>query len=266
VYYDLQENYWRNIMYTKTFPGILRPLLAGYVRMKERLLHGFIRNYLVAEKGYLKEMPFIRRKSVVLENRYKELEISETPRVRRKDVKTIIFSGTLSRSTGVFEAVNLARKLFAMDPSIRLTIVGYCPRPDEYRDLLAAVQDCSFISLHGGDGLVAHPEIIRHIRESDFGLIAYDITPATENRVPTKLFEYLANDLAVISKDHPLWLDFIREYREPVIFDPTWPDVRPVLEKMYAAQCAQVTPRPGLLWSDVEPRLLALFAADGQIY
>ena len=263
VYYDLQENYWRNIMFTKTFPGFLRPFLAGYVRMKERLVHRFIHTYLVAEKGYLKEMPFIRRKSVVLENRYKESGVAVTPHGPRGPEKTILFSGTLSRSTGVFSAVTLARKLFALDPRIRLTIVGFCPRRDEYRDLIAAISGCSFITLHGGDALIAHTEIVRHIRESDIGLIAYEITPATENRLPTKVFEYLANGLTVVTTPHPPWLDFIRQYQEPVIFDPTEPDAQQVLAQIQRSHRAQGYPRTGLLWSDVEPTLLALFRADG---
>lgn len=265
LFYDLQENYGRNIMFTKAFPAILRPLLAGYVRLKERLLHGFVRKYLVAERCYIEEMPFIRNKSIVLENRFCDLRnesiLSSNP---KKDGKTLLFSGTLSRSTGVFAAIGLAKKLWAFDREFRLTIAGFCPRETEYRELIKQIEGCPFITLHGGNVLLPHQEIVLHIRASDFGVISYDITPATESRIPTKLFEYLANGLSIITRPHPPWMTFIRQYQEPVVFDPANLDASALLEQMSQRPHVVMPDRRGLLWSEVEPELLRLFTTPAR--
>ncbi len=261
VYYDLQENYKRNIMYTEAFSRVLRPLLAFYVRLKERCLHGFISKYLVAEKSYLDEMPFIRSKSIVLENRFANPPGgTASSRLAKNSRKTLIFSGTLSRSTGIFGAIALTKELWALDSAIRLTISGFCPRAVEYRELLKEIEGCHYITLHGGNVLLPHAEIVRHIRESDFGVIAYKITPATENRIPTKLFEYLANGLSIITTAHPPWLSFTRQYEEPIIFDPALPDAISVLAKISTHSETQVVNRSGLLWAELEPDLLDLFS------
>lgn len=256
VYYDLQENYWRNIVYGEAFPKPVRSLLAGYVRLKERLLHPMIKRYLVAERAYLDEMPFIRSKSVLLENRYYGQVKPPEPGKRGR---RLIFSGTLSRSTGVFAAIDLARKLHEVDDAVRLAIVGHCSRQTEYQALLAQIKPYPFIFLIGGDKLVPHAEIIRHIRESDFGIIAYDLSPATENRIPTKLYEYLANGVILMTPPHAPWVGTIRQYQEPIIFDPKNPDIDLIMRCVQTSQIHIPASYSGLLWSESEPLLLEHF-------
>ncbi len=69
VIYDIQENYYRNIRYGNSFPIFLRPLIAVYVRFKERMSTLFTSHYFLAEKGYEHEMTFFGKKRTVLENK-----------------------------------------------------------------------------------------------------------------------------------------------------------------------------------------------------
>src|SRR5688572_16247844 len=43
--YDIQENYYRNILYTTTFPLLLRPLVALAVRLKEVVTSIFVDHF-----------------------------------------------------------------------------------------------------------------------------------------------------------------------------------------------------------------------------
>jgi len=45
IVYDIQENYWRNIMYTSAFPRILRSLIAFPVRLKEIITSPLFSNF-----------------------------------------------------------------------------------------------------------------------------------------------------------------------------------------------------------------------------
>ena len=64
IIYDIQENYWRNILLTNAFYKPLKPLLAGWVRLKEMSLLPFYHGALLAEKGYERELKSILKKNI----------------------------------------------------------------------------------------------------------------------------------------------------------------------------------------------------------
>ena len=74
VCYDVQENHFRNILFTDSFPLLVRPFLAAFVRTKEYLTYPFISHYFLAETYYSKELHFIGNDFTILEN--KALKIS----------------------------------------------------------------------------------------------------------------------------------------------------------------------------------------------
>src|SRR4030095_84746 len=60
LYYDIRENYYRNIAYQPTYPKLLRPALAGPVRLMERLASPFVSHFFLAEKCYVNELSFFK--------------------------------------------------------------------------------------------------------------------------------------------------------------------------------------------------------------
>jgi glycosyltransferase involved in cell wall biosynthesis len=192
--YDVQENYFLNIRHTNAFPVFLRIPVAEYVRFKEWVASVFIDHYFIAEKVYAIQLRFLKNNFTILQNKTRRLALPVHPRAARQ----LVFSGTLSRSTGVFRAIELAKKLHADDPFITLTIIGYASHEGERTALRNAVKNVSFIRLVGGHHLVPHEEIMTLISEAGAGIIAYELNPATQRRVPTKLYEYLGAGLPVI--------------------------------------------------------------------
>lgn len=254
VVYDVQENYARNILYTNAFPLLLRPFVAAYVRVKELICSPFINTFLLAEEGYRDELSFTHGKELVIENKSRSIT-----RTRQRDNEIrLLFSGTLNESTGVFSAVDLAKRLHQADPRIRLTIAGYCTLPKTYEKLIAETRSLTFVTIVGGNKLVPHHRIVQLIGESDAGIIAYSITPATQNSRPTKIYEYLAGGLSILTVNHKTWVELLNKFTTPIIFDPTSPDVDAILTAL------STSPTPSadssILWENEEKKLLSLFA------
>ncbi|HWA35020.1 MAG TPA: hypothetical protein VG737_12855 [Cyclobacteriaceae bacterium] len=204
VIYDIRENYYRNLLYSGSFPAPLRLPLALLVRWKEKLLAPAIDHFLLAEKGYETELRFYRASWTVIENK----TVVHTPREKAPAPGKVrlLFSGTLAESTGVFNAITLTKGLFRVDPSISLTIAGYAALKSVRERILKEVALNSCIRLTGGDALVPHDEIVKTIHESDFGIIAYPPSRHTMNSVPTKLFEYLGAGLPIIVDQRWPWI------------------------------------------------------------
>lgn len=194
--YDVLENYYRNIRHTTAYPAFIRPFLAVFTRMGERCLTPFTDTILLAEQGYTHELPF-GRKGVVLENKL-PVRIAEQFKSTNSSRFKLLFSGTLAPTSGVFEAIALCKQLHVIDDRYTLSIIGYCALPDVLIKLKETIKDYPFITLQGGDQLVPHHEILKAIQSAGGGVIIYPPNPATENSIPTKVYEYLACKLPMM--------------------------------------------------------------------
>ena len=252
IVYDIQENYARNILHTTAFAWPLRPLLAGWVRLKEMLLTPLFHGVLLAEKCYENELPFVRAKSLVLEN--KAVVPANFKRQSPTDKIKLVFTGTIAESTGVFQAINLAQKLHPLKPKVELEIIGYCAVPATLQKIKSAIAGCAFIKLTGGDQLVPHTLILEAIRTASFGIICYPRAPHIRGKVPTKLYEYLACQLPILLQPEPVWAELCEPHHAAVMVDFDNPDLPKILTQL---NDSFYTSRPmNVTWQDEEARFL----------
>ena len=253
--YDIRENHYRNLLYGRGFPKPLRPFLATYVRMKEYVTRPWVNLYLLAEKGYEKEFTFARGKGVVIENKYRP---PGRP-LLKKEVQNeigLVFSGTIADTTGVFKAIELAKKLHAESERIRLTIIGYCAKKATLKQLETLVKKHPFIQLIGGDSLVPHQRVIETIERAHFGMISYPKNKSTENSIPTKLYEYLALRLPILLQLHPTWQEICERYQACIAVDYDTVNAKSLLEKMMGYPFYTTPPGKEILWEAEEKKLL----------
>ena len=256
VIYDIQENYYRNILHTPAFGPGVRHVLALYVRLREKLAAPLIDHFLVAEKTYPLEMRFLpANRTTIVENKLKR---PSTQAARWKPGDTtmrLLFSGTLAESTGVFDAVALATALHTQDLNVQLTIIGYCARRPELDRLQTLIHDKPFITLVGGDRLVPHAAILDAISRAHFGIIAYPPNPSTDGAIPTKLYEYLGLALPILLTDHhPHWLALCEPSQAALVFNPGQIDADGLLQAMKTRQFYTSAPK-GIYWEDEESHL-----------
>ncbi|UII24056.1 glycosyltransferase [Fulvivirga ligni] len=280
VVYDIQENHFRNILYTKHFPKLIRPLLAGYVRAKEYLTSPLVDHYFLAEKEYENELHFGRQKRTVLENKYLPISANKTTHFshenpsenlsktedvsptkmgpKNRDEIQLIFSGTLAESTGVFDAIELAKSLHNIEPKVQLEIIGYSPVPDIVKRLKSAAQNHPFTTLIGGDELVPHHVILDHISKADFGIVFYPANKSTVNSIPTKIYEYLGCTLPILLQPHPKWVELCERYSAHLVFTPNKTSPNDLMKAMKSSSFYVTTPGDEILWKSEENKLIKM--------
>ncbi len=254
--YDIQENYFRNIWYTYTFPPLIKHFLAIWVRTKEYLLSRFFQHILLAEASYLKEMKFLNGlPHITVEN--KLAFSAEVP--RRKIVGNnvqLLFTGTLAESTGVFTAIELAKKLHRAHNAIRLTIAGFCTQSITLQKLRESIHGQHFIKLICGDTPLEHDRIIELILNSDFGIIAYPDNPSTSGAMPSKLYEYLGLKLPFLYLDNAQWTDLVQDKSAGLAFNSD-SDANQLLKQMRNTTF-YTSDTKDALWSSESSKLIAL--------
>lgn len=261
--YDVQENYYWNILYTAAFPLLLKPFVALYVRGKETITARFVDHFLLAERGYEQELKFYGSRGTVVENKVRippEEIRKHSPVTSANKTINLIFSGTLAETTGVFTAIDLAVKLHVIDERFRLTVIGFCAQHHVLEKMRLLVSTRPFIELIARESPVPHAEIFRHIRKSDFGLVTYQINPSTMNSIPTKLYEYLGFRLPVLLVNHKPWVDFCRPYSAAVTFDPHHFDAGQIYRDMLDKTFYTADPSP-VYWEAEVPKLIGVVAS-----
>lgn len=260
--YDLRENYVKNIRHTDAFPKPLRPVLAAWVRTKEWLSKPFINHYILAERVYLKQLPFLSQKTTLIENKYAP-QAQERTAYRNPDPQftDLVFTGTLAESNGVFEAIDITVTLHDIDPSIRLRIVGYCALKKDLLRLQEAIKDLDFIELNGGDHLVPHSEIIEAIQKADFGFVLKKPNKGTnDEKLLTRLFEYTANKLPILVLNNPVWVDFCDTFNAAIQINPLNYNPQTILRQMKEANFYDRGDTTSSLWQSESPKLLSLLS------
>lgn len=218
--YDVQENYFHNILYTDAFPSLIKPIIARWVRYKERVCKKEIDGYILAEKIYhLELVDRIKDPVLVLENKYVGIAPNTVKIVTIKDTFKIklLYSGTIATSYGVFEAIDLVIRLYLKDSRFELTIIGFAPSCRELTKVKNRIASYPFIKLIGGEKPVDHTEILSAIKNHHIGLLPYRFNESTHLRVPTKLFEYFLNHLPVICSYNPTWQEYIETYQAGIV-------------------------------------------------
>jgi len=248
--YDVRENYYRNILYTNTFPMLIRPILAGWVRLKEYLSHLFVDHYFLAEQYYEQEFSFTKGKSTVVENKYQPLGHDTVPLNHNPSNLKLLFSGTLAKSTGVYEAIDLAISLHAVNPDVTLDIIGYSPIKSVVDNIKNRIESFYFITLTGGNKLVSHDSVISKIRQASFGIIFYPSNKSTINSTPTKLYEYLANQLPIIVQNHTKWKALCKENSAGIVVDFNDYSAEKFLENMVSQEYYLNTNNSLFLWEN----------------
>ncbi len=258
IIYDIQENFYYNIRCNRYFPSIVRTVLANAVRLVEEISSSFIDYCILAEKTFADELPFIRSgRFVILENKYSEFYSLKSSSLRPINNQiNILYSGTIAEHYGIFDIINFIKGFHELYKVISLIIIGFCPHKPTFKRLLKTIQGHEFIHMTGGDKLVPHREIIESVQMADFGIINYHINPSTELRMPTRLYEYMANKLPVLIKDHNPWSDYVLMANAGVIIDFKAPDYSQIYKRLISNNFYSDYKKDQYCWSTEKTTLI----------
>ncbi len=258
--YDIRENYLKNIRDTNVFPKALRPIISSWVRLKEWLSKPFINHYILAERVYEKQLPFLSQHITIIENKYAS-QPEESTAYRDPDPSHIdlLYTGTISESNGVFDAIDITKSLHLLDSKVRLRIVGYCALKRDLVRLQQEIEHHDFIELNGGDHLVPHAEIVEAIQKADFGFVLKRSNNGTnDEKLLTRLFEYTANQLPILLLNNPTWVSFCEEFNAAIEVDPQDFDAKDLLHSMTTKKFYNQGDTSQSLWISEQSKLLSL--------
>ena len=198
--YDVQEDYYKNLMHQHFYPFLFRIPAACLIRLIEWISRPFVSHYLLAEESYSKDVGFIKNKFTIVDN--KSLPIANES---SQQSFNIIFTGTLTEYSKTIEAIQLYLKIKNQFDNPKLIVIGHCPSNSYFNSLEELSASDASIILKVRNYPVPHLEIIQEIEKANLAIIGYESNPINEFKIPTKQYEYTAAKLPYLVRKNTYW-------------------------------------------------------------
>jgi glycosyltransferase involved in cell wall biosynthesis len=258
--YDVQENYYRNIIWSHGTPSLLRKLRASLVTAKEAIADRIIIQYLLAERCYSIECSFISKPALVLENKVRKPSAVDYLPLPVDGTLRLLYSGTIAESYGVMDAIQLAEVIYELSPNMKLIICGHCPSGELFERLTEMALTRPWLVLKTATTPIPYNEILLELAAAHFVLVSYRLNPSNQHCMPTRIWEALAwKKPMILRREHP-WLSFVQQYEGGFAIDFLYPDRR-LLEEGLFGQAYYTKPLPEeVYWESQEQEWIELVA------
>lgn len=203
VVWDVHEDTAAAVAVRPWVPGALRRPLAGLVAAAERWAEGRV-HLLLADRHYARR--FRRPHPVVPNSTPVPTRPSPAGRPDASGRQRVVYLGSLTRERGADQLAELGRRLRATTGDrVRLEVIG-----PAHGDAAATMTEARRRGDLDWAGFVPGPEALRRLDGALAGLSPLHDTANFRPSMPTKVVEYLAHGVPVISTPLPLAVDLVR--------------------------------------------------------
>jgi glycosyltransferase involved in cell wall biosynthesis len=269
--YDIHEANADFMAVKDYLPGWVRPPLAGLVRSLEPRLARREKGLIFADEAIARSFNSFTGPKVTLFN-YPGAELiqqGETggqPYAERPPV--VLYLGGLERNRGADLMIDTFARVRREIPAARLLIVGHFQPAELEQEVRADAERCGLANAVTITGRVPFDQIGDYLRQARVGWVTWQNFPKNEKNIPTKLFEYMAFGLPVVSSDLASVRPFISPGKNGILVPASDPeahasDIVHLLRHPEKAREIGLSGRHKVVetfnWAKMEPRLLAFY-------
>ncbi len=213
VVYDMHENFPKQLktkrvgVFVKKIVGIVWPAI-------ERIILSRI-NVVYAELSYKEDYPFVKKSVDVLNMPILD-ELKEIA-VEKHDEFSICYLGGVSEDRYTIKTLETLKKLNNEGINIRFDLVGPVSDQKTFSAIKKYETELPNFHYHGS---LPPEKAWRLIAKSHVGLAVLNPIPNYIGSYPTKMFEYLALGMPVITSDFELYKPIIERHQVGFCIDP----------------------------------------------
>ena len=215
VIYDMHENIVKDILTKRWIKPVMRPLVSAFMRRRMRSwLRGL--RVIFAEESYGRDYPYVSSPTTVLNMpRLAELSAMESSRSVQP---SLAYIGGLTELRGSLRMIRLLAGLQASGIDAALELIGPADEAhqQEINELVASfgVRNVRF------HGFMRADEAWPIVASCHVGLALLSRIPNYEHSYPSKIFEYMALGLPVITSDFDLYRSVVADNQAGFCVDP----------------------------------------------
>ncbi len=256
--YDVQENYYLNVIHNSGLPGGVRYMIAAWIRTKEIFSKYFFSIYFLAEFIYTKEFSFSKEKQIIVLNKYKEIGHpgANADFFKEKSALRIILSGTIHETYGIHQSICLAIEL-SKYLVIKLLVIGRIANTKLLKHLWGLADHYPWVEIRAATDPIPHHEIIQEIQQSDFGIVSHQPVPSIAGCFPTRIYELMAYQKPILLQNHEPWTTFCTRWDSCIPLNFNDFDAASIAKQMLERKFYRYGQPDDIFWESEEKKLLA---------
>lgn len=224
VVYDIHENYPDEMLVREWIPRPVRKPLAVAVRHVQRALARRVANCVLVVDSQLADLDHEAMRWLVVPN-YASLDLLQSVADDHLDrPPTIVFTGGQHRTNGSGLMLDVAEILAKDMPDLRWVATDRFAAEDYRRWFEGEIDRRGLRDRFTLVPFVASDRIMTILNRGTIGISPNLRTPNQEKAIPTKLFEYMAAALPIVTSDLPNQTRIIEQSQAGLLARPEDPD------------------------------------------
>jgi glycosyltransferase involved in cell wall biosynthesis len=224
VVYDVHENYPEDMLERHWVPEIMRNFLYHGVRWFQYLLSRKIKNIVLVTEFQEKHFKPQNMNVLYLRN-YASVDLLDNFQddyLKREDV--VIFTGSSYESNGLELIPEIAARIKNVYPQLKFLLADRFDNEILRSAFLDKIKNSGLENtIHLFPNKLPH-DLMQILNQATIGIIPSLRVIIQENAIPTKLFEYMAAALPIVSSDLPYLASFFNRYKIGILAQPENPD------------------------------------------
>jgi glycosyltransferase involved in cell wall biosynthesis len=253
VVWDMHEDYVANILFADYYAKSIRNFLAKRVKAVQSDFCTWGDGLILAEECFDKILDFPKSKTAILRNKYQAPSSKFAALENPENLPILLYTGTIAENWGIIRALELLEILNKRRP-VMLVIAGHSQNHeilddiDEFLDENNLSWNCICI---GGKDYVPFEEIVGLIQNCTLGLALYDPKANIKDRIPTKFYEFMANNKPLLFTSNSTWnaLNDRLGFGMAIDWPPTESQIDEIEKRFLAGTEVQSSPIPEVEWS-----------------
>ena len=202
--YDIHESYPEFVEVKDYLPPRLRVFFAWLLRWLEPALAGLQSGLVFSDAQIAQAFAAVRRPQAILynmpERSFVEAAAASTGELPQRE-PVVLYLGGMERNRGSRLTIEAFRLVHDAMPQARLLMVGHLEPPELRDEMQTEAATLGIADALTIVGRVPFEEIGRYLAGASVGWVPWQPVAKNEKNVPTKLFEYMAYGLPVVSSD-----------------------------------------------------------------
>jgi len=224
--YDIHESYPEFVEVKEYLPRWLRGIVAWTLSRVEPVLARLQSGLIFSDEQIAGAFAGVRRPKETLYNLPERSFVEAGTAATHDDVPrepVVLYLGGMERNRGSSLMVQAFRLVHKELPEARLLVVGHFEPAELEGEIRADAERLGVADALQITGRVPFEEIGGYLARSAVGWVPWQAVEKNEKNVPTKLFEYMAYGLPVVSSDLASTRPFVRDGENGYLVAPAEP-------------------------------------------